>query len=121
MLQGRPCRQPGSPTPQVPLSVAHFVARFVCQVPSIFFARWLLLGPNFGERRKGEVPRITLSRTRVSSSPRGQNSVRVSGAMLAEVRDGKIVGEWSYWDQLSLLARLGITEQPGLFLSPEGF
>src|SRR5215211_4085763 len=28
MPQGRPCRQPGSPTPQVPLWVAHFVARF---------------------------------------------------------------------------------------------
>jgi predicted ester cyclase len=50
-----------------------------------------------------------------------QNSVRVSGVMLTEVRDGKIVGEWSYWDQLSLLVQLGITEQPGLFLSPEGF
>jgi predicted ester cyclase len=47
--------------------------------------------------------------------------VRVSGAWLAEVRDGKIVREWGYWDQLSLLAQLGITEQPGLFLSPEGF
>ena len=42
-------------------------------------------------------------------------------AALAEVRDGKIVREWSYWDQLSLLAQLDITEQPGLFLSPEGF
>jgi predicted ester cyclase len=50
-----------------------------------------------------------------------QNSVRVSGVMLTEVRDGKIVGEWSYWDQLSLLVQLGITEQPGLFLSTEGF
>jgi predicted ester cyclase len=47
--------------------------------------------------------------------------VRVSGAELTEVRDAKIVREWSYWDQLSLLAQLGITEQPGLFLSAEGF
>ena len=43
------------------------------------------------------------------------------GALLTEVRDGKIVREWIYWDQLSLLAQLGITDQPGLFLSPEGF
>jgi hypothetical protein len=28
---------------------------------------------------------------------------------------------WFYWDQLSLLAQLGITEQPRLFLSAEGF
>jgi hypothetical protein len=47
--------------------------------------------------------------------------VRVSGALLIEVRDGKIVRDWSYWDQLSLLAQLGITDQPGLFLSAEAF
>jgi len=45
----------------------------------------------------------------------------VSGVGLAQVKDGKIVREWSYWDQLSLLAQLGITEQPGLFLPPEGY
>jgi len=53
--------------------------------------------------------------------PPSQRRVRVSGALLTEVREGKIVREWSYWDQLSLLAQLGITEQPGLFLSAEGF
>ena len=53
--------------------------------------------------------------------PPTRRRVRVSGALLTEVRDGKIVREWTYWDQLSLLAQLGITEQPGLFLSPEGF
>ena len=53
--------------------------------------------------------------------PPTQRSVRVLGALLTEVRDGKIVGEWSYWDQLTLLSQLGITEQPGLFLSAEAF
>ena len=53
--------------------------------------------------------------------PPTRRSMTVSGAALAEVRDGKIVREWTYWDQLSLLAQLGITDQPGLFLSPEGF
>ena len=53
--------------------------------------------------------------------PPTRRRATVSGALLTEVRDGKIVREWSYWDQLSLLAQLGITEQPGLFLSPEGF
>jgi ketosteroid isomerase-like protein len=53
--------------------------------------------------------------------PPTQRSVRVSGALLIEVRDGKIVRDWSYWDQLTLLAQLGITEQPGLFLSAEAF
>src|SRR5215203_3431664 len=43
--------------------------------------------------------------------PPTRRSVRVSGALLTEVRDGEIVGEWSYWDQLSLLAQLGISEQ----------
>jgi hypothetical protein len=45
----------------------------------------------------------------------------VSGAMVAEVGDGKVVRSWFYWDQLSLLAQLGLTEQPGLFLSAQGF
>jgi len=53
--------------------------------------------------------------------PPTRRRVRVSGALLTEVRDGKIVRQWGYWDQLSLLAQLGITDQPGLFLSPEGF
>jgi steroid delta-isomerase-like uncharacterized protein len=53
--------------------------------------------------------------------PPTRRRMTVSGAALAEVRDGKIVREWSYWDQLSLLAQLGITEQPGLFLPPEGY
>src|ERR671918_187618 len=48
--------------------------------------------------------------------PPTRRRVRVSGALLTEVRDGKIVREWTYWDQLSLLAQLDITEQPGLFL-----
>ena len=41
--------------------------------------------------------------------------------MLTEVRDEEVVRGWFYWDQLALLAQLGITEQPGLFLSAEGF
>jgi hypothetical protein len=44
--------------------------------------------------------------------------------MVTEVRDGKVVRfwfGWFYWDQIALLAQLGITEQPGLFLSAEGF
>jgi steroid delta-isomerase-like uncharacterized protein len=53
--------------------------------------------------------------------PPTRRRVKVSGVELTEVRDGKIVRQWSYWDQLSLLAQLGITDQPGLFLSPEGF
>jgi predicted ester cyclase len=53
--------------------------------------------------------------------PPTRRRARVSGAMLAEARDGKMVRGWFYSDQLALLAQLGITEQPGLFLSAEGF
>src|SRR5215217_2587182 len=53
--------------------------------------------------------------------PPTRRRMRVSGALLTEVRDGKVVRLWGYFDQLSLLAQLGITEQPGLFLSAEGF
>jgi len=53
--------------------------------------------------------------------PPTRRRATVSGALLIEVRDGKIVRLWGYFDQLSILAQLGISEQPGLFLSPEGF
>jgi C-1 hydroxylase len=53
--------------------------------------------------------------------PPTRRRATVSGAMVAEARDGKLVRGWFYWDQLALLSQLGITEQPGLFLSAEGF
>jgi C-1 hydroxylase len=53
--------------------------------------------------------------------PPTRRRATVSGAMVAEARDGKLVRSWFYWDQLSLLSQLGITEQPGLFLSAEGY
>ena len=53
--------------------------------------------------------------------PPTRRRVRVAGAMLTEVRAGKVVRGWFYWDQLALMAQLGLTEQPGLFLSAEGF
>ena len=53
--------------------------------------------------------------------PPTQRRATVSGVLLTEARDGKIVREGWYWDQLSLLDQLGIMEHPGLFLTHEGF
>ena len=53
--------------------------------------------------------------------PPTRRRATVSGVMITQTRDGKVVRGWFYWDQLSLLSQLGITEQPGLFLSAEGF
>src|SRR5215207_1383576 len=53
--------------------------------------------------------------------PPTRRTMRASGALLTEVRDGKVVRLWGYFDQLSVLAQSVISEQPGLFLSPEGF
>ena len=53
--------------------------------------------------------------------PPTRRRATVSGAMVTEARNGKLVRGWFYWDQLALLSQLGITEQPGLFLSVEGF
>jgi C-1 hydroxylase len=47
--------------------------------------------------------------------------VTITGVLLAEVRDGELAREWSYWDQLSLLVQLGVMEQPSLFSPIEGF
>jgi predicted ester cyclase len=53
--------------------------------------------------------------------PPTQRRATVSGVLLTEVRDGGIVREGRYWDQLSLLDQLGIMEHPGLYLTHEGF
>jgi steroid delta-isomerase-like uncharacterized protein len=52
--------------------------------------------------------------------PPTRRRVTVSGVMLTEVREGKITRGWFYWDQLTLLTQLGLTEQPGLFLPATG-
>ena len=39
--------------------------------------------------------------------PTGRSGV-VSGVFVVEVKDGKIVAEHSYWDQISLLTQLGL-------------
>jgi steroid delta-isomerase-like uncharacterized protein len=53
--------------------------------------------------------------------PPTRRRATVSGVLLTEARDGKIVRECWYWDQLSLLDQLGIMDHPGLFLTHEGF
>jgi steroid delta-isomerase-like uncharacterized protein len=53
--------------------------------------------------------------------PPTRQRATVSGVLLTEARDGKIVREGWYWDQLSLLDQLGIMDHPGLFLTHEGF
>ncbi len=53
--------------------------------------------------------------------PPTQRRATVSGVLISEVRDDKIVRERWYWDQLSVLDQLGIMEHPGLFLTHEGF
>jgi predicted ester cyclase len=53
--------------------------------------------------------------------PPTRRRATVSGVLLTEVRDGEIVREGWYWDQLSLLDQLGIMEHPGLFLTHQGF
>jgi SnoaL-like polyketide cyclase len=53
--------------------------------------------------------------------PPTRRRATVSGVLLTEVRDGEIVREGWYWDQLSLLDQLGIMQHPRLFLTHEGF
>jgi steroid delta-isomerase-like uncharacterized protein len=115
---------PGVSAPLNKTKAMGYHQRFVTALPNIHFEvlhvlaegdyvliHWMASGTH--EERLATVTGETI--------PPTQRSVRVSGALLIEVRDGKIVRDWSYWDQLSLLAQLGITEQPGLFLSAEAF
>jgi steroid delta-isomerase-like uncharacterized protein len=115
---------PGVSAPLNKTKTLGYHQRFVTALPNIHFEvlhvlaegdlvliHWMASGTH--DERLATVTGETI--------PPTQRSVRVSGALLVEVRDGKIVRDWSYWDQLSLLAQLGITEHPGLFLTAEAF
>src|ERR671911_2306823 len=115
---------PGVSAPLNKTKTMGYHQRFVTALPDIHFEvlhvlaegdhvliHWMATGTH--AERLATVTGETIPPTR--------RRMRVSGALLTEVRDGKIVRLWGYFDQLSILAQLGITEQPGLFLSAEGF
>jgi len=115
---------PGVSAPLNKTKTLGYHQRFVTALPNIHFEVLHVLaeGDHVLTHWRGSGTHAErLATVTGETIPPTRRSVRVSGALLTEVRDGEIVGEWSYWDQLSLLAQLGISEQPGLFLSPEGF
>ena len=89
----------------------HFKVHSVVSQGDQVFIHWTVSGTQ--AERLATVTGRTIPPTRRRAT--------VSGVLLTEVRDGKIVRERWYWDQLSLLDQLGIMEHPGLFLSSEGF
>jgi predicted ester cyclase len=89
----------------------HFEVHSVVAQGDQVFVHWTVSGTH--SERLATVTGRTIPPTR--------RRVMVSGVLLTEVRDGEIVREHWYWDQLSLLDQLGIMEHPGLFLSSEGF
>jgi steroid delta-isomerase-like uncharacterized protein len=89
----------------------HFEVHSVVAQDDQVFIHWTVSGTH--TERLATVTGRTIPPTRRRAT--------VSGVLLVEVRDGKIVREGWYWDQLSLLDQLGIMEHPGLFLTHEGF
>ena len=89
----------------------HFQVHSVVAQGDQVFIHWTVSGTQ--TERLATVTGRTIPPTRRRAT--------VSGVLLTEVRDGEIVREGWYWDQLSLLDQLGIMEHPGLFLTHEGF
>jgi predicted ester cyclase len=89
----------------------HFEVHSVAAQGDQVFIHWTVSGTQ--AERLATVTGRTIPPTRRRAT--------VSGVLLTEVRDGEIVREGWYWDQLSLLDQLGIMEHPGLFLTHEGF
>jgi steroid delta-isomerase-like uncharacterized protein len=89
----------------------HFEVHIVAAQGDQVFIHWTVSGTQ--AERLATVTGRTIPPTRRKAT--------VSGVLLTEVRDGEIVREGWYWDQLSLLDQLGIMEHPGLFLTHEGF
>ena len=89
----------------------HFEVHSVAAKDDQVFIHWTVSGTH--AERLATVTGRTI--------PPTKRRATVSGVLLTEVRDGEIVREGWYWDQLSLLDQLGIMEHPGLFLTHEGF
>ncbi len=89
----------------------HFEVHNVVAQGNLVFIHWTVSGTQ--AERLATVTGRTIPPTRRRAT--------VSGVLLTEVRDGRIVREGWYWDQLSLLDQLGIMEHPGLFMTHEGF
>ena len=89
----------------------HFEVHSVAAKDDQVFTHWTVSGTQ--AERLATVTGRTI--------PPTKRRATVSGVLLTEVRDGEIVREGWYWDQLSLLDQLGIMEHPGLFLTHEGF
>src|ERR687898_1965341 len=89
----------------------HFEVHSVAAKDDQVFIHWTVSGTQ--AERLATVTGRTIPPTRRRAT--------VSGVLLTAVRDGEIVCEGWYWDQLSLLDQLGIMEHPGLFLTHEGF
>lgn len=89
----------------------HFQVHSVVAQGDQIFIRWTVSG--IQTERLATVTGRTIPPTRRRAT--------VSRGVLTEVREGEIVREGWYWDQLSLLDRLGIMEHPGPFLSNESF
>ena len=98
--------------------------RFLNSLP-----RHALRGPQRGRPGRSSFIHWTVSGTQTErlatvtgrTMPPTRRRATVSGVLLTEARNGKIVREYWYWDQLSLLDQLGIMDHPGLFLTHEGF
>ena len=89
----------------------HFQVHSVVAQGDQVFIHWTVSGTQ--TERLATVTGRTIPPTRRRAT--------VSGVLLTQVRDGEIVREGWYRDQLSLLDQLGIMEHPGLFLTHEGF
>jgi hypothetical protein len=86
-------------SPDIAFAVDRVLISASCDVVAIY---WTASGTNTG-------PTITPSGNPVS--PTGLPWT-VSGVYTAEIHDGKIVREWTHWDQLTALVQLGLVTLP---------
>lgn len=89
----------------------HFEVHILVAQGDQVFIHWTVSGTQ--AERLATITGRTISPTRRRAT--------VLGVLLTEVRDGEIVREGWYLDQLSLLDQLGTMEHPGLFLTHVGF
>jgi steroid delta-isomerase-like uncharacterized protein len=80
----------------------HFEAQQVIVEGDWVTIHWTVTGTHSG-------PLLTAAGDEI---PATGNEIAGSGIYLAEVRDGRIAREWTYWDQMALLTQLGLMPAP---------
>lgn len=102
---------PGAPGPMTTTQNRTYVQNFLTAFPGSQFEEWLTVSE--GEyvvthwRISGTHSAPLHSPSGAAIPPTGKR-VTLTGSTTSQIREGKVVRTWNYWDMASLLAQIGL-------------